>query len=403
LLRELALFRLQLARSGLIPDEQAQLVIHVSRNMATAREVAMPAFAWAKRPEQRDGGWRVLDSGTERSITDPVGGRYMLLPPAGAYAFSAGLAFVDEAWDVPAADVDNGIEPTQVERGWPQLALLSTAHPKATSLVPDRRRAALAGSEQALIIEWSTPESYALEDRAGWRLASPNWSAPRERMIARAHARMLEGSTQGLGDLDPVEAFRAQWLNRWPDRSGMLLAAPGEQLLPAGVWAAAELEDVPVVGPVVFAVEDHGGWQLAIAAAGRTADGRIGVEAYPVPDRRAGLEWIRAHGAGRPGSRVIVGVVLQDAGGVEDVGMPVDVASFGHTRAALAVLRQLVARGVVAHARSGELAGQVAGARVMVTASGLRMVSPDRWDLVRAAAWAIAAVDRDRLGDPHVW
>ena len=91
--------------------------------------------------------WVVVSKGTKRS--------------GGAYGKSTAMAVVDEAWTVRAAAVDDGLEPTMVAMPQSQLLLVSTAHRMATSLMLDRRAAALEelddGSSGDLIVEWSAP------------------------------------------------------------------------------------------------------------------------------------------------------------------------------------------------------------------------------------------------------
>src|SRR4029077_16752067 len=116
---------------------------------------------------------------------------------------------------IEAAVVENGVAPTLRRRRSPQLGLISTAHPDATSLGIDRRRAGLGGCG-ALLIEWSSPSWRADDDREGWRMATPAWTAWIEADVEKAlqSARTVRTTLD-----DPLETFRAQYLNRWPVRA----------------------------------------------------------------------------------------------------------------------------------------------------------------------------------------
>lgn len=393
LLRELAMWRLEsAARIG-----EEQLVMHVANKLSNANEVQRPARSWAAVAD----GWVARNGQGTQHIAAPDGSRWFLFSSESVYGWSAGLALVDECWDVEPSVVSDGVEPAMTERLWPQLGLLSTSHPRATALFVDRRRAALEGGD-ALLIEWSARSWLALDDREGWRAAAPHWSAQRERLVAKALAKALRPSSAGPGEPDPVESFRCQWLNQWPERSTDDMNLPGERLLPPGAWGRLEADDAPNE-PAVFAVDDRGGLSVAVAAAARCASGRIVVEAYPETDRRAAYEWARVHA--EPGSTVLVGPSLQFDTGVVELGgvMPLSVQTFGNTRSALAALRQLVTRNAVCHTGSGELAEQVENCRVAEGTAGLRVISSAPWDLLRVAAWALAGADRARRGVPSVY
>ena len=91
------------------------------------------------------------------------------------------------------------------------------------------------------------------------------------------------------------------------------------------------------------------------------------------------------------------------AGAFYPLTMPLTVATYADTRSALALLRQLVTRNAVRHTGSPELAGQIEDVRVAEGPAGLRVISSAPWDLVRVAAWAAAAADRQQHGVPSVY
>ena len=396
LLRELAMWRLeQQGRLG-----EAQFVMHVGNRLVNATEVQAPARAWAKG---QGNGWRAFEAQGTQEVRDPEGNRWRCFAQNAVYGFSAGLSLVDEAWEIEAAAVEDGIEPTMIERRWPQLGLISTAHGRATSLFIDRRRAALAGGS-ALIIEWSGPPWFDLADRRGWRMASPHWSAQREALMEKAFRKSLQPRTSRLDEMDPVTTFRTQWLNQWPERSLADAGLTGHPLLDDGVWAGLQRE-AEIEGPITFAIEDNAGVSVAIAAAGRAAGDLIAISAYSVPDRQLGWQWIAAHAEQHPGSVVMVGSSLADDPEVIELPCRAEVMAYADTRHALSLLRTVARRQGVAHANSPGLAEQIDLCRVAdgSTGVGLRVTSGDRWDILRAAAWAIAAVERERTTEPSVY
>jgi hypothetical protein len=200
-----------------------------------------------------------------------------------------------------------------------------------------------------------------------------------------------------------VAFFRSQYLNQWPAKAAKSLTRPGLPLLPEGIWA--ELAgDADTPDGITFAVEDMAGRGVAVAAAGRALDGRLVVQAFELGDRLVAFEWIGLHSRSRAGCSVIVGPSLQNDPHLEDLGIPVDVASYADTKASLSALRQLVSRRMVIHANSPQLAAQITSCRVTEPpAGGIRVLSTEPWDLVRASSWAVAALERERRRAFNIW
>ncbi|MET0417110.1 MAG: hypothetical protein ABW022_13915, partial [Actinoplanes sp.] len=187
------------------------------------------------------------------------------------------------------------------------------------------------------------------------------------------------------------------------ERSTTEAGLRGHALLDDGVWAGLERQ-VEIEGPVTFAIEDNAGVSVAIAAAGRSGD-LIAVSAYSVSDRALGWQWIAAHAEQHPGSTVLVGSTLADDREVIELPCRAEPMAYGDTRQALSLLRTIAGRQGIAHANSPGLAEQIDLCRVAdgSTGVGLRVTSADRWDILRAAAWAIAAVERERNSAPAVY
>jgi hypothetical protein len=276
----------------------------------------------------------------------------------------------------------------------PQLLLTSTAHRRATSLMLNRRALAaesLDVADDTLLIEWSAPRNSDIQDRSAWRMASPHWTVDRERRIASMVARALRGESVDPNEPDPVESVKAQWLNIWPVLSRR---GKGEELVSDELWRGLRDVDLEPVGPLYVAVEDCFGRGASAAAACVDQDGRVLLGGLCFESRGEAYAQARRWCEMFPGSVLLVGVLLRDD--VELVDFPADVESRGttETRAALSLLRELVAGGRVSHDGS-DVEGQVLGARVVPAPSGgLQLVNSDRFDLVRAAAWAVAEAHR---------
>jgi hypothetical protein len=396
LLRELALWRV--CRADLIGEEQ--LVMHMANTLKAADEVQRSARMWvAVQPS-----WKRWEGSNQKGVMSPNGSRWLIFAAGSPYSFSSGFAIADEAWAIPATLIEDGVEPTMVERKWPQLGIVSTANPEATSLVIDRRLAAMVPNSPALLLEWSAHPWLDLGSVEGWRMASPRWSNARYAMVAKIHQRAIAGTSRTLGETDPVASFRAQWLNQWIERTSLDGVSEGEPLVPPGGWS--ELAGTAdFIGPVTFAIEDYAGLAVSMAAAGviDEAGAVIGLESYAHADRRVAYRWVAEHAASRPGSVLVVGAALRDDAAVADMPLPVRVASSADIKADLAVLRQVVARQGVKHAPSAVLDGQLDRCRVVSGNAGMRVVSRERWDAVRVASWAIAECERQRRSQPTVY
>lgn len=339
--------------------------------------------------------WLVISTGTARS--------------GGAYGWSSvSAAAVDEAWSIPPSVVDDGTEPTLLESVDPWLALVSTAHRNATSLMIARRHLAiedLASVEAyALLIDWSARPGLAMDDPQAWREASPHWTPGREQRISAAVQRAMLGiASDEDNGMSPVDAVNAQYLNRWP--SGRMAASQVEVLLPAGAWEAAFV-DVEIDGPAVIAVEDWMGSGAGAAYAGRDGDGRIVLGGYTHASRSDAYRWARSLVTQRPGSILLVGATLRDDADLQDFPATTDTRTTADTRSALSLLRELLTDGrAVQDGQGGEadLRAQMTAARVKPAAGGgLALVNDGRLDLVKAAAWAVAEVSRRTVAAPAV-
>jgi hypothetical protein len=263
------------------------------------------------------------------------------------------------------------------------------------------RRLAAVDDPGVLLMEWSAVPGCELEDRDEWRKASPHWHPKREALIARALARALAAHSLIDGE-DPVAGFRSQWLNQWPTVVVRNVRVPGITLVPDGVWEHLA-GDSDAVGGISFAVEDVNGRAVAVAAAGIDRDERTVVEAYELPDRRTAWAWIRTHAAVRPGCTAVIGPVLSNDPEIHELGIASSVATYTLTRQALSRFRASSSRRAIVHVNSPLLTAQLDAFRVVEGQSGLRPVSGDPWEVLRAAAWAVLAAETERRGSPSVW
>lgn len=396
-MRELAMWRMRQAdRFG-----EPQDVVHTGKDLAVCKEVQRPARVWAK---SRTDEYRVREvNGQEEIERLECGSRWLLRAKEAVYGYSASLALVDEGWKVPAASVEEGLEPTQVEREQSQLGLISTAHRRATVLMLGRRETALRqlldppAAGGSLILEWSAPKDARMDDPEMWRLASPHWTERRERLVAKRYAAALRGESDDPDEPDPIESFRAQWLNIWPDRQTK--PSKGDELVNIDAWAELGGISGISVGPLMVAVEDNAGKGAAVAAAARLRDGRYEVDGWCCDSWDEALEGAKGLLSSRPRSRLILGrAVMAKAPRVRPKPTK---ATPADTSGGLSLLRDLVSSRQVVHEITPELDAQLDELRVKEMASGLIIVPGTRVDLVKAVVWALRAA-HERRRSPNI-
>jgi hypothetical protein len=389
LLRELLLWRIhQGARFG-----EPQDVLHTGKDVPVTKEVQRPALAWAKGRS----GYLIREANGEQKLELLAdGSRWLLRAREAVYGYSVSLGAVDEAWKVHPKIVDEGLAPTMVEREQPQLLLISTAHRAATPLMLSRRQAALAELESGngdLLIEWSAPQHSDLDDVNGWRLASPHWTVKRERVVRDALRSARAGELEpDPEEPDPVEAFRAQWLNQWPRRT-YELPLNVQDLLPSGLWASLG-EPVVSDAPAWVAVEDRDGTGAAVAAAVMLDDGRIEVDGWCCEDWDTAIAGALGIGRLRHVRQLLVGASMIDRVLPGTTPAP-KTAGSRETRTGLPLLRDLAANGMLVHdITTVELDEAMNQAQVKQTLTGLTLVDRGPVHLVKAAVWAVQAAHR---------
>jgi hypothetical protein len=391
LLRELGMWRMHHAE--LFGEEQT--ILHTGANMAVCREIQRPARRWAR--ERLDLGYKVRDANDQEEIEAPDGSRYLLRSKTAVYGFTGTLAFGDEAWKMEASVVEDGLEPTLTEKVNAQLCLFSTANRQATSLVLLRRAAVFAAwgrpELRTLLVEWSAPRDAELADQDAWHQASPHWTPARQRLLEGKLARAQVGFSEDPDEDDPVESFRAQFLNIWPRRR-LLASNRTEPLANRDQWAQAAdmFATAPADAPLTVAVEDYYGLGAAAAAVVQLADGRLLTWGGQFESRPDAYAWASFTIGRREGCTLLVGASLS----IEEARMAVpraEVRKAGvtQTSAALPLLRSVLRANELVHSGDDDLALQVRSVQLVPTSSGGLGVAHRgiRSDLLRATAWAV--------------
>jgi hypothetical protein len=391
LLRLLLMWRIeQRERFG-----EEQTVLLTGKDLPVIREIQRPARLWAMDARREALGWTTRNANGQEEIVAPDGSRFLLRSRNGVYGYSVNVAAVDEGWGVAPGVVDDGIEPTSVERAEAQVWITSTAHRRATPLVPERRAAALREMIEpgdTLLIEWSAPRSAAIGDRQAWRAASPHWTPRREALVARACQRAVLGQSQPGDDDDPVESFRSQWLNVWP----VVAAAVREELLVAPSLLVRGVGPDGDHSPVLVMEDNAGGTGQCVVLAQQDATGTIRVTGTTVPTRAAGWRYLQATLADGAvwDARVLVGATLSNDPEADDTYAEPRGAT--ELKKALALFRALASQGRVVFNDDPDvdaLVQAMVGARTVATATGVGLAwhrgGVGRLDLVRATLWAV--------------
>jgi hypothetical protein len=368
-----------------------QLVLSTGKDLAVVKEMQRPHLVAARCDEERY--HPRLVNGQEEIELLADGSRWLLRAKDAVYGLTVTFATVDEAWKVPASVVDDGIEPTTVEAPDSQILLVSTAHRRATALMVGRRARALAhlgDGRGPLILEWSAPPAAELEDRDGWRQASPQWTTYREELIEQRLEGALSGESVDVDEPDPITSLRTQWLNQWPAKR--LLPGKGEPLVDLEAWRELAGEVVDNRERLYVAVEDFGGFGAAIAAVAVQPDGRYGLDGWLVDTWADAMRDLRQLIARHELVKLQAGASLVVR---LPPGMRPQPITSAVTRATLPLMRSMVGAGEVVH-DSADLEEQLGSVRVVDTIGGLQVVAGIRSDLVRAASWALGNAARPR-------
>lgn len=390
LLRELAWWRMM---DGRRLFGEPQLILHTARTLETTLDIVRPAFERARELWQQG---ITFQRGSGREvIVSPDGSRWTPKAEGAAYGLGASLAICDEAWDYKPEVVTEGIQPTMMERLSPQLLIVSTAHRRATKLLPERRAAALAElaePRRRLLIEWSAPVGEDL--LASAREASPVWDAARARHVTDA----IDDARTAIpvfGQVEPLDMWASQYVNDW-GASKLLGRRQGEPLIDLEDWEGV---GVAAAGPIaVCAVEDYFGRSFGVGWARTDPDTLDVVVGGQIVGDRASLRHLL--------EELAVGEVLAGASITNDAmfeGLGAQPVGGRETRPALAEMRRGVAEGRVFHDGSADLTAQMADVRVAGRDGGLAVLAGHRSDVLRAAAWCVAHIEAGRRVAPAVF
>lgn len=388
LMREIALDRIQqFEHFG-----EAQLVLHVAKDLSIANEIQRPSRQWADMLERRGHPWHSVGNNGQWAVEyEGMLGRWLIRAQKAVYGYSACVAMVDEGWAIDEETISEGIEPTMAERDQPLLLLISTAHAECSTLMPTRRNEAMKsmGGGEKLLIEWSAPEE-AKEDptRAVYvRMASPYWSDHRKRFVM--NKMLSEGAIE-------------QWLNIWPNLGGNV-----ETLIGAELW---EKLRVPTLGMprgagvgrtlVMYPDLEQSQWHVIEAATGDNEVAHVRMIGT-LPSIKEALSVV---GEAAKGSsvelivpRVIRGRVPKMAG-----VRAVILAGESDMSAAATTVRPMLISGRVRHDGSALLTEQVVGAVIETYGETIRISaksSPGPVEAAKAAVlgiWWSSRLDRPR-------
>jgi hypothetical protein len=362
---------------------EVQTVIHTGSDMAICREIQRRAWRWAEDVA----GWVVMRANGKESMETHRGDRWLVRAQSAVYGWDCSLGLVDEGWDVPPAVVDEGLEPALLERLQPQLVLTSTAHRRATPLMRRRIAAALAGMGEdwdTLLMLWAAGPDDDIGEEATWRAASPHWSPQRLKMISGKYERAMRGEADPeADDLDPIEGFKAQFLNVWPEAAPKV--STGEPIFTAASWASLNGYE-PAGAPAVAAVENWFAEGVSVALATPLEDGTVGVTVRDFPDVTTAGTFATTCGAQ---------VVLAGKALASDPALAGSVPVAQVVRLALVDLQRFANEGTFRHDDSPMLTEQALALRRVKTPDGQRVVSTGRMDALKATAFAVDAARRN--------
>ena len=414
LLREFGTWRLH---AGEIFGEP-QAITYVANNLGTSLGVTAPL--WSRTKADPDNYRTTQTNGRPDVHLLADGSRFSLRAGRATYGGSNSLVVVDEGFAIEPGILADAIEPTILETAEPQIILSSTANRFATALMLSERAAALAAMaepERALIIEWGAARAEDVADVGTWRKSSPHWHAQRQRLIADRYTKASAGvvvDTIGQ-EFNPMESFRSQYLNTWPESTEPAKAETGEPLVTAEEWTASAVAGWPslradgwAAAQVVAAVETAAGRSAAVATAGlvddpdRTEGFRILAGGETTPTLADAIRMLEPETVPqRDGSDGLVSHVLAGASiasSLDRLTCQVDPRGSQETSEALVMVRLLLGSRRLLHVADHDLDAQITAARVALNPNGgLRLVGPSPTELVRAFCWAVQEAAQGRL------
>ena len=379
---------------------RAETTMLASRRVQSAEKLIIPINKWADDNKN----WKPTKAVGRMSVEYLREGVTWYVKSADmAYGETLGLGVMDECWDIRESDFTEGMEPTVMDSGG-QIGFTSTAHRRATSLSLNIRREAFRqiedgsdGEEDVLIVEWSTPRGYDLDDEDGWRMACPRWTLKRRKRMRGILRKAREGVSVDESEPDPLISFETQYLNRWPvtiTRQGK-----GEPLTEAGQWAGALVTREQPQFDLVMALEDHFGNGCSVVIAGMTASEKIAVTGRQFDSHRDAMDWMAEH----EDAIYLVGASMESDPKLRALPGSVHTRGTTEIRSAIPRFRQALKYGRMTHDGNPELADQVLEVRVRSSAVGVSFAPGPRQDFVRAMVWAVEEVENRQARMPQVY
>lgn len=177
------------------------------------------------------------------------------------------MGFIDEAFSLPDARVEQAMRPAMSTRPMAQLWIVSTAGKDDSFFLKDKqrmgRRAVEAGKSSGVAyFEWSAPP--------GTDVFAADWASFHPAIGHTQSPETLAADVEGMRD-NPEEAERA-YLN-WTKGQGV-----GQAKIPAETWAASSVGrgEVSMIGPRLLVADGHPDrGKASIAVAGEDAEGRV--------------------------------------------------------------------------------------------------------------------------------
>ena len=375
LMREIALDRMTMHEHFGEP----QLVLHVAKDLTIANEIQRPSRQWA---DMLGWPWHAVGNNGNWAVEyEGVLGRWLIRAQKAVYGYASSVAMIDEGWAIDPLVISEGIEPTMAEREQPLLLLISTAHSRATKLMPQWRNKAMENmaTGDILIIEWSAPPEaeFTPTEPVFMRMASPHWDEHRRAFVES------KINTEGAAE---------QWLNIWPDTQGQV-----ETLVRRETWDSLYVPGLEIprgasVGrtAVVYPDLDQGYWHIMEAAIDAeenvclrviptTGTRKEALEALAVLAKKGGVELVIP--------RVIRGRIPKIPG-VRSVIL----AAETDLSAAATTVRPMLTSGRVKHDGSALLAEQMVSAVIETYGETIRISAKHSGVPVEAAKAATLAV-----------
>lgn len=353
---------------------QGLLVVGTVNRLRTAAEVIRPLGRWVL---DNGGKWhRAID---QPAVEWPNGGRVVFQAATDALAvgWSPDAGAVDEAWDVPAIPVMQGLVPAMSDKDNPFLLFTSTVGTTTSDLLTTYRDYALSGEQTVGIAEWGAPPGTDWRDEEVWRQATPEWSATRLRFM-RQQAKTLGES-----------AFRSQMLNQ-------AVHAEDSWISPS-VWASSAALAKPATGgTVAVEIALDGALHFAVHAV-RDSEGIVRTTLHTFRSFREVDSFI--HLAARPTTVLAPGVYRDRLSRLDRMVGSSDISS------SMPVFLAALNDGRVRHVDDPRLSEQMLMARAHTTKAGQQtLVSADGRPLsaVRALLWAVANESEQRQARPRL-